>query len=330
CQQHNLVNPFEQIESYDIYRKLNPYKKKLPLTNLKLKTIEAFVHFTRLDLFSGEELIQIYANYLGKVQYERLQEKIQRQLNTNKTNPVVSPLFNQTNKSQNPTSNELLNQILLHNLEDIKGLIKVSDILFYVDLFESFTEDSLQNTYKHEFKIITLTKTIDQSSVLVEMSLPYTLPTSVIWSLSLESLLKNETDLIHFVSGLTFKLEVFLNRLRLTIPLFHGELKVFYENYRDYYYLIKEDYAIHQSIAQYVDKEYRVKAKPATCYSKKTGNFLPQPVEMFLPALKLTYSDKMYYFEESNLVNGNVRTKEYINSVIHFILTNKNTELFTN
>lgn len=44
---------------------------------------------------------------------------------------------------------------------------------------------------------------------------------------------------------------------------------------KDYYYLPKEDRAIHRSIACYVDKAYRQKATAATCYIRQEGIFLP-------------------------------------------------------
>ena len=40
-------------------------------------------------------------------------------------------------------------------------------------------------------------------------------------------------------------------------------LKYFYDNYKDYFYLPKEDTAIHKSVATYVDKDFRQKAKTA-------------------------------------------------------------------
>ncbi len=70
------------------------------------------------------------------------------------------------------------------------------------------------------------------------------------------------------------------NRLRLRIPLQAGELRYYLPNYRDYYYLPEEDMAIHKSVAAYVDKDYRKKATPDTCYTKKSGVFLPLPPGM--------------------------------------------------
>ena len=35
---------------------------------------------------------------------------------------------------------------------------------------------------------------------------------------------------------------------------------------------------MHKSVAEFVEKEYRVKATKATCYTKKTAEFLPLPL----------------------------------------------------
>lgn len=82
-------------------------------------------------------------------------------------------------------------------------------------------------------------------------------------------------------------------------------MKFFYKNYKDYYYLPKEDISIHKSVAFYVDKDYRTKAKAATCYSKKTGKFLPQFNEQIEPYFKIDYYDKTNYFELTDEVKNN-------------------------
>ena len=48
----------------------------------------------------------------------------------------------------------------------------------------------------------------------------------------------------------------------MRVPLYEEEMKYFYSNYKNYYYLPDEDTAIHKSVASYVDKKYRVQATP--------------------------------------------------------------------
>ncbi|MCI7129471.1 MAG: ribonuclease H-like domain-containing protein [Lachnospiraceae bacterium] len=56
--------------------------------------------------------------------------------------------------------------------------------------------------------------------------------------------------------------------VRLRVPLFQGMARLYYLDYKNYYYLPAEDMAIHKSVATCVDKAYREKATPENCYSK--------------------------------------------------------------
>lgn len=106
-------------------------------------------------------------------------------------------------------------------------------------------------------------------------------------------------------------------RLTLRLPLYHGTLKYFYPNYRDYYYLPEEDCAIHKSVGEFVDKAHRVKATASTCYTKKTGLFLSQPSVVYTPALYETYKGKVSFFSyEENCFADNETLNEYLHSII--------------
>ena len=83
----------------------------------------------------------------------------------------------------------------------------------------------------------------------------------------------------------------------LKIPIFEEELKYFYSNYHDYYYLPTEDVALHKSVATFVDKEHRLPASAANCYTRKFSNYLPQWDTTFEPFFKRDYKSKELYFE---------------------------------
>lgn len=72
----------------------------------------------------------------------------------------------------------------------------------------------------------------------------------------------------------------------LKVPLIEEELKYFYANYKDYYYLPEEDVALHKSVADFVDKEFRVQATAATCYTRKYSLYLQQWDIIFEPFSK--------------------------------------------
>lgn len=107
----------------------------------------------------------------------------------------------------------------------------------------------------------------------------------------------------------------------LTVKAHTDELKFFYPNYKDYYYLPQEDTAIHKSVAFYVDKNFRTRAKAANCYSKKTGCFLPQYDEVITPYFKIDYYDKITYFEfTDDFKSNNESVKKYILHIINSII----------
>jgi len=55
------------------------------------------------------------------------------------------------------------------------------------------------------------------------------------------------------------------------------ELKHYFNDFKNYYYLPAEDEAMHKSVAQYVDASAKQKATRETAYTKKAGHFYPAP-----------------------------------------------------
>lgn len=225
------------IESIDLYKISLSLKKILKLPNLKQKTIEEFLGVSREDEFSGKELIEVYDKYM---------------------------------KSKD---NNLLSLLLLHNLDDLKGLIKVLDIFKYSNMFNGdFTIRSVNvENISSDSR--------DKREVIIEAALKYKLPSRISGGNSI------------------FYMTAFNDRIKIKISVYTNELKYFYPNYKDYYYLPEEDCSIHKSVAFYVDKNFRTQAKAANCYSKKTGQFLPQKMEIMSPYFKIEYNDKTTYFE---------------------------------
>jgi len=78
---------------------------------------------------------------------------------------------------------------------------------------------------------------------------------------------------------------------------FEEEMKYFYSNYKNYYYLPEEDTAIHKSVASYVDKARRVQATAKNCYTRKLSSYLPQWDILFQPFFKRKYEDRDIFFE---------------------------------
>ncbi len=106
----------------------------------------------------------------------------------------------------------------------------------------------------------------------------------------------------------------------LRIGLFEGELKFFFPDYADYFYLPEEDTAIHKSVSSYVDKDHREKATAATCYTKKYAIFLPQYEKVTEPFFLENYRDKKSYFELTcDFTESETLLKRYLLHVLRLL-----------
>lgn len=93
-----------------------------------------------------------------------------------------------------------------------------------------------------------------------------------------------------------FFLYAYKNELKLRIPLINDELKKYFSNYKDYYYLPKEDTCILKSIGAGVDENFRENAKKETCYIKYRGFFIPD-INFSESGFKTSYNSKISYIE---------------------------------
>ena len=100
-------------------------------------------------------------------------------------------------------------------------------------------------------------------------------------------------------------------------------MKYFYDDYKDYYYLPREDKAIHKSIALYVDKDFREKAKASNCYTKKDGVFIPLYKDIFTPIFRRNYEDKKIGFIEltEDFISNKDKLYTYTNHLLDHMLS---------
>lgn len=233
--------------------------------NLKLKTVEDFLKVKRTDSYSGGELIPVFTRFLALYTYEKKHA-------SGTSHYQVFPVSGlpSIEKSNSGTLRQLL---LLHNTEDILNLPQILPMLSYVKLFEGN---------------IVLTKwEFTEQSVNFYFNIMNRLPAY----LTLES----NYEVMGNLYSITLNARE--NEGCISITYYHGTLKFYLDNYKDYYYLPLEDTAVHKSVGEYVEKEYRQNAKPDTCYLKKTGYFLPQPYAMFTPGFRTERKQKQQFFE---------------------------------
>jgi len=171
--------------------------------------------------------------------------------------------------------------LLLHNREDLIGMTQILPIIHYIDFFKGH-EDSSEMRIEEAF----FRKSGQYLDVKVRTSADFITPLHF----------TTEEGVMIFLSG---------HEVTFQIPAFCGELKYFYPNFRDYYYLPFEDTAIHKKVAQFVDKNHRVQATKETCYQKISGQFLVATKRFSAPVFKSSPDDKTGFvqFEESSLAS---------------------------
>lgn len=106
----------------------------------------------------------------------------------------------------------------------------------------------------------------------------------------------------------------------LNIPLFSGNLKYYYKNYKDYYYLPHENIVIHKSVAAFVDTANKEKCTVKNCFVVKEGIFLKQFESVFENTFKLDYKEKETYFSVEDFGDSK-KQYEYVKSILRKIVT---------
>ena len=151
---HSLDVASDSFSSLDIYKNIKPYKLLLGLPSLKQKNIENFLGIERDDEIDGGESVKLYKTY---------------------------------EKSHDP---DLEDTILLHNHDDVKGLLDILPILEYRKL--------------SRLSLFPIRKDISKDQIIFECESNAALPEEVSLSSHLMTLrlMKNRVKgVIHFIDG---------------------------------------------------------------------------------------------------------------------------------
>ncbi len=274
---YGLESPFASMRSVDIYRDCKCLRPLLGLDHMNQRSLERFLGLHREDLYDGGQLIKVYYDYV---------------------------------KTGNKDLEKLL---LLHNCEDVKGMLLLTSLYTYLDLFSCRSEaqtpddsaqpDPSQSPCVSARNLYPIRAEISDCSLIMYMELPYAFPVPL------------QAGAGPFLLSLNEKTAA------LSAAVLTGDLLFFFENFRDYYYLPAEDTAIHKSVASFVDPKYREPAKARTCYTKVNGCFLPQPEPAFTPAYKRSYDDTGYWFSMPEQAAENTDfLKSYASLLIRFFM----------
>lgn len=277
---HYELNAMEyrlpEERSLDLYRLLRPFRTLFQLPHGRQKDWESFLGIGREDPFQGGELIRFYKKYL------RTKEEA------------------------------LLELLLLHNMEDIRGMEALLPLTACEDLLQgSFTLERIhlpgdlsgtetggtggitdeattanpEDTDKITASFLSEQENCGLSSrcLTAVCHLRRPLPQPLRLSAAIREIAPRTqarssvpAQPVHLPDAV---LDAAGQTLHLFVPLLTGSAKYYYPDYKNYYYLPEEDRAIHASVGRYVDSPFREKAKPSTCYIRKEGVFLP-----FFPA----------------------------------------------
>ncbi len=249
-------------EGIDLYQRISPFKSLLGIRSSKQRTLEEYMGDNRFDQYSGGELINVFHDFLK-----------------DKTEACAQKL-------------------LLHNAEDVKGMLDIAPLL---SLYHLFSDDlKVSRVYTETYHSVAAHL---QKELFIKFKL--TEP------------LHKEFDFKF--GGCMFKGEGHNGLLR--IPMHQGELKYFYANYKDYYYLPEEDMAIHKSVAVYADKSHREQAKASNCYTRLNSEYLPQWSLFTEPIFKTAYDSKQTFFELTDTIKKDRHFfSKYVTHVLEMML----------
>ena len=162
----------------------------------------------------------------------------------------------------------LLHLLLLHNEEDLLGMPALLPALTYREAYG--TPGRPSEIYRNK----------SGSRLYIRYSFDYRFPREI-----------SGADM----NGIRFTFSE--NQLILEVPLIHEEMKYFFPNAKDYFYLPVEDRAIHKKLGRFVDKEFRIQAVPETCYTRRPGFFVPALKNSGFPCFRRSFDDPAAFHE---------------------------------
>lgn len=267
---------FSFAENYDYLIHFNGNNFDLPFIEDKCKEHGLVYSFEKFD---GVDLYKRVSPYKKFLNLENCKQKtIEKFLKINREDIYsggdLVGVFHSYVKTLDEEEKKLL---LLHNFEDLKGMFETLPILAICDLFNSkLRVTKVSANYYND------AEGTEHSELFMYIDLP------VSFKVPFSSMFEQ----CYFAASKT--------EAMLRVPIYNGELKYFYANYKDYYYLPDEDVALHKSVASFVDKNHRIPAKAANCYTKKEGCYLPQWDALATPFFKKDYNSKRLFFELTN------------------------------
>ena len=236
---YNLPHSLKTKNHTDLYLTSTKLKCLIDLPNYKQKSIEQFLGLYRKDEYDGGQLIPVYKDYA-------------------------------INKNE-----EALKLVLLHNYEDVKGMITAIDFLAYLPLLKS---NIILDDYVCES---------DDSFVRVTARLPFRVPNNINK--------KREYGLI-IISN---------NSISLILDIHRLSLNTYLKDFKNYVYHTEENIIIPKVLATTIDKALIRPATREDCHASLDGCFvrIPEHIEVSsdVRIFKESFKSKDFYIQSSDM-----------------------------
>ena len=164
---------------------------------------------------------------------------------------------------------EALQLLQLHNKEDVFGMYDLLEILSYTYFLQGHFQLS----------------DMEIQSVSGDLFFNITLMPDILLPQTVHCIQEHATLVMH------------PNKVLLSFPVFHGALRHYFPDYKNYYYLPEEHTIIHKSLGTYIDPDHRQKATKENCYLEKSCYYLTLPYASSDHYLKQDLADKSTYLE---------------------------------
>lgn len=285
------------VLSFDIFKYLRGYKKFLNMSSMSQKSLEAYCGLNREDIYDGGQLIEVYGRYIATKKLEDLRAKSALQL------------------PEGCDSASLLKVLLLHNYEDVLGMLEVCRMLALPAFLRKYSASPVITGCTCDDRYLQVALKTGLDLFMLDRRTIECPDGSVIRITAVSG----SNDAIGCSDG-NGKSTVIL-----TIPIIENEFRFFHSDYKNYFYLPAEDSAIPRSIGEFMDKSLRTKCTPANCYTRHYLRVVPLTVK---PSKDENYSFKVFktdfkstarYTDISQLTADETLMSEYIQSAIRGI-----------